>query len=99
MGYGYHPTRAMFLEAGDITGIYERFGAEVGILPTFYFQGIIGGILYSGVLLAGSWLAVSASRNRYSKFLGLAMAFLCVGAGYSENPTISAFCFWDMLVW
>ena len=97
-GYGYHPTRAMFLEAGDITGIYERFGAEVGILDVLLFQGIIGGILYSGVLLAGSWLAVSASRNRYSKFLGLAMAFSLCWSWVWEKPTISAFYFFNMLI-
>ena len=97
-GYGYHPTRAMFLEAGDITGIYERFGAEVGILDVLLFQGIIGGILYSGVLLAGSWLAVSASRNRYSNFLGLAMAFSLCWSWVWEKPTISAFYFFNMLI-
>jgi hypothetical protein len=58
-----------------ISGRQERLGNEVAILNVFTWTGMIGVMLYFLCFYKASKLAVSKSRNTFSRMLGLLMAF------------------------
>jgi hypothetical protein len=57
------------------TGRWERYSNEVGILNIFTWTGLIGVILYFGIFLRATYLAVSKSKNDIIPLLGLYVSF------------------------
>jgi len=88
-----------FSAVSEITGREERWGNEVGILNIFTWTGIIGVILYGLVFYWASYLAVSQSKNIFSKMLGIFIAFHWAYT-WVENInyfTLTTFFLWIMI--
>lgn len=66
----------LFADRGhDLTGRYERFANEIGMLNIFTWLGLVGVILYSFIYLYASFLALTKSKNMYVKIMSSMVAF------------------------
>ena len=100
--FGRSPARGTISKAfgkDDMNKRGERNGNEVAILNIFIWTGLIGVILYFLIFYHASYLAITQSNNRYSKILGISLAFRWVYAWVEDvnNFSLNNFFIWILI--
>lgn len=77
----------------------ERYGSEVSILNVFTWTGIVGVLLYFLIFYAGTYLAINASNNIYSKIIGIYISFRWLYAWVEDFSRFDLFqiCLWLLI--
>jgi hypothetical protein len=86
----------LFGSLSDITGRQERAGNEVAILNVFTWTGIVGVLFYFLVFYRASYFSIKHSNNRFSKILGIYVAFrwCCAWVEDINFFTLNTFILW-----
>jgi hypothetical protein len=77
----------------------ERYGSEVSILNIVTWTGVVGVLLYFLIFYAGSYLAINASNNIYSKIIGIYLSFRWLYAWVEDFSRFDLFqiCLWLLI--
>jgi hypothetical protein len=85
-------------ELNHETGLKGRFGNEVGIMDILLWYGIVGVVIYFLIYVRASYVAIYRSANRYSKAVGLHVAFLWAWSFIWEKPVFENFFMMDLIL-
>ncbi len=75
----------------ESTGLFGRYGNEVGILDILLWYGLIGVVIYFMIYVRATYLAVYKSRNRFAKSVGIYVAFLWMWSFVWEKPSFDTY--------